>query len=463
MTGHTVSLSKTVSDSAARKETNAGFRPAGKEAAGGVASGSVTISPRAHQRTQKKSKKKNDAPLMVNIHSIQVTTYGLDSEGAIREPKCPSAAVVMKLRKQGLAVFETSEYTLQFGRDWTQRRIDNWLRGLFPQLFEFLDIRYPEDAMDTTSYHWALLAKSQCNHILSACPIKIEAVAATKHKIPTSLYKAGFDDALDRLLAGESLASEPETESASPPIRRAKRRVAATRWKTLSEVDAESSGESESGKSQSEEHEDVGKERRSKKSVVVIKQEMTDDLDLHDCDSDFEEIFPASILPQGLSCKWTASPSLQRSELERGGKRIRSRSQSCESSHDGTESAQGTPQLQPATSSFAYDPALGDTGGTSERGVNTESLKATRSAASSKQGSVSSGDEHGQHPAHDAACFQRGPRMKQENDRVSVALWDAAKVSRLGQKYEPECEDGVALHYGEVAQHLVARISGECG
>lgn len=60
-----------------------------------------------------------------------------------------------------LAVFKTlTNENLQFGVDWTQKQIDKWLRDLFPLLFEFLDHRYPENAVPG-KFHWVLLGKAQ--------------------------------------------------------------------------------------------------------------------------------------------------------------------------------------------------------------------------------------------------------------------------------------------------------------
>lgn len=49
------------------------------------------------------------------------------------------------------------EEPLTFKSSWDIEKIDLWLRKLFPEVFEWLDIRYPLERLD--EFHWHILAK----------------------------------------------------------------------------------------------------------------------------------------------------------------------------------------------------------------------------------------------------------------------------------------------------------------
>ncbi|KAJ7884583.1 hypothetical protein B0H14DRAFT_2564297 [Mycena olivaceomarginata] len=295
---------------------------------------------------------------LAKVKSVQVITCGLtgylglitsQSEGKLRIAKCLADAEVEDRVKCGLSAFKApNDQGLLYGPKWPQQRIDQWLREVLPLLFEFLDRRYPEDA--APAYHWVL------------------------HKIPAALVRAGFNDALERLMAGEELASESGVESA--PER-------AVRRKVPSEKDTSSSEDPES---EDEEHdlqftdEDEGNGRqRSKPAPVKIKREADadgeskvsvflpftaltcqplPDVILITDDSDSEP-FPAQLTGARLtgnrgSRKRAASPSF---ESVGSGKRTRSDSLCSHRSSTVSHGDSPSPRLRPATSSFQYDPA----------------------------------------------------------------------------------------------------------
>ncbi|KAJ7078996.1 hypothetical protein C8R44DRAFT_863019 [Mycena epipterygia] len=382
---------KPPTDSEARSESNSGFRSTeGTTRASGSGSGS--------KGPGKARKKNNPVAQMVKVHNVHIITSGLDIEGDLRDTQSFSGPALEQLKKKKLAAFKTplTHEDLQFGLDWSQQRIDKWLRETFSLLFEFLDLRYPEDALP--GYHWVVLGKHQRSlYVMHRPKINGELLneakgpvarnymehavrIATKHKIPTSLFKGGLDKAIERLVDGENLESESEAESVTPSAREKSKAKA----KIVLEVD--STSEEEEFVANDDEESD--NDRRQTRGFTVVKQEKTDDhdgtffapthLDSHlthtsladlflpddDDNSGIEEVFPSTVFVDkagGLLANGKRPPP-SRKVLARGSDRdLEALIIVCATSSIGNSTSHGSPSsalLRPATSSFQYDPAL---------------------------------------------------------------------------------------------------------
>jgi hypothetical protein len=65
-----------------------------------------------------------------------------------------------------------------FKKTWDHQRIDKWVRGLMPDVFHFLDHRYPENARP--AYHWVLLNKDRLKLYVMKRPITGELLEEVK-------------------------------------------------------------------------------------------------------------------------------------------------------------------------------------------------------------------------------------------------------------------------------------------
>ncbi|KAJ7904881.1 hypothetical protein B0H13DRAFT_2334535 [Mycena leptocephala] len=274
-------LGKRPADSEARAESSLGFRP--KEAAGGGSGSSKVVE---FQGGVEKSKPADQ--ILVKVNSAPVITSGLDFEGKLRISKCLADPEVEGRVKRGLSAFNTrNDKDLLFDPKLPQQRIDQWLREVLHLLFEFLDRRYPEDA--APAYHWVLVGKSRHTvYVLQRTIITGEELEeakglkaqkrpehairiTTKNKITTSLLGAGFDDALEKVMAGQEFPSESEAESAPERTVRRKSRSskAVAAPKVATEEDIFSSEASESDDEELEDaEEDATVRQRSKKSSL---------------------------------------------------------------------------------------------------------------------------------------------------------------------------------------------------
>ncbi|KAJ7508165.1 hypothetical protein B0H11DRAFT_2218162 [Mycena galericulata] len=376
---------KTPTDAEARAESSTGFRPN----AGSSGSSKAATTKQKQNETGKQK---------IKVNSVHVITTGLDSRGELRIDKSPNAPALEQLRKNGLAAFTTLDgEDLTFNVNWTQERIDRWLRKTFSLLFQFLDLRYPENA--APKFHWMLVGKANRKLYIIGRPritgaelneakgptarnyLEHHIRIATKHKIPSSVLELGFQHAIEKLRSGENLLSESEVEEiASRPVRRKSQGVRVKRevtTKTISEVDADNS-DSDFDELEDEVRDDPPAPRRRTRSSVVVKQEKTSEsadtgkklslaaLFLQGDDSDIEVVFPDRLIAQdneGPSRKRSASLSFDSDPEDRATWK-RSRSDSLGSDQSVTPSWYETshdspsPQLRPTTSSFQYDPAL---------------------------------------------------------------------------------------------------------
>ncbi|KAJ7321579.1 hypothetical protein DFH08DRAFT_1033489 [Mycena albidolilacea] len=332
---------------------------------------------RGRNATGESKKKKSATDTGVRVNSVQVITSGLTPEGKLRIGKCLSDPEVEDRVSCGLSAFKTQDKEdLLFSPKWMQQQIDEWFQTVFPRLFKFLDRRHRDEIL-----HWVLVRKSgHMQYVMQRSTFIGEELEeakgskarrwpeysiriATKHKIPASLVKAGFDHALAKLMTGEELASESESEVELSPgrtVRRKSRKVAPRKRTVAVEEDLSSSecSELDGDEFESAEEDDECRAcQRSKSSsfgVADAKKEADhDSLFLDGNDSDLEENSPQYLSAVGSSNKRTAPAS-----FESQGRTKRSRSGSVISHHSLTISINDSPSphLHPATSSFVYDP-----------------------------------------------------------------------------------------------------------
>ncbi|KAF8592701.1 hypothetical protein K439DRAFT_1610456 [Ramaria rubella] len=99
----------------------------------------------------------------IEIRAMILIPEGLDnayhanqSRGRLKITSTPEGAREGELEAVGLAVFG-KKGVLKFFQEWSNLRIDEWLRDLFPEVFAFLDEAYPDPGPQR---HWCLLKSS---------------------------------------------------------------------------------------------------------------------------------------------------------------------------------------------------------------------------------------------------------------------------------------------------------------
>lgn len=82
--------------------------------------------------------------------------------------KSPSPSQLEEWKNFGLFITEDPDNKpLTFSQDWSQSKIDKWLRKILPEPFQYMDIANPVHMSGNMSYHWRVLTKErQC---LVAC------------------------------------------------------------------------------------------------------------------------------------------------------------------------------------------------------------------------------------------------------------------------------------------------------
>ncbi|KAJ7478798.1 hypothetical protein B0H11DRAFT_2423784 [Mycena galericulata] len=372
-----------------------------------------------HPLRASKSRNSNAQPSTqtVMVGSIQVLVSGVDEKHEMRDTRCPIGPALEDLRVHGLMVTKDPDgKPLQFNREWRPIRAAQWLSDMLPKpnVLDFMAEKYGESEKS----HWLLVGKAkQQLYAMKSRPgagedfddakgtathrnYKDWAIRiVTRHKIPSSVYKDGWNVAIERLRAGEDLPSESEVEEEpikprKPAKSKAKSRVRQPR--SVSEIEAEAeSDDSDSADSNGFEELDLkvktepsdasealkGRRRSSRLSQVPDKKSGP----LFGPDSDIEEISGLDF-GESDSRKRTASPSFDFDipDLE-GGKRMRSASRESRHSKlttaaplfkapdprligtvllsdDELEQDAPSPRLGPAvaTSSFSFDPAAQD-------------------------------------------------------------------------------------------------------
>ncbi|KAJ7456378.1 hypothetical protein B0H11DRAFT_1925702 [Mycena galericulata] len=298
---------KKPTDAEARAESSTGFRPN----AGSSGSSKAATTKQKQNETGKQK---------IKVNSVHVITTGLDSRGELRVAQSPNAPALEQLRKNGLAAFTTLD-----GQDLA---------------FNFLDLRYPENAVP--KFHWMLVGKANRKLYIIGRPRITGAelneakgpTAPTKHKIPSSVLELGFQHAIEELRSGENLLSESEVEEIAPqPVRRKSQGVRVKRevtTKTISEVDADYS-DSDIDELEDGVRDDPPAPRRRTRSSVVVKQEKTSE------SADTERLI---------------------AQDNEGQAQAESREYWLILDFSAFSQKNPSPQLRPTTSSFQYDPAL---------------------------------------------------------------------------------------------------------
>jgi hypothetical protein len=103
----------------------------------------------------KKASKSGSENELFKVGTVVVIPGGFDEEGKLNDDICPKAFHLEELRKAGLSV---SKDNLEISIQWMQSEIDDWLRTLFPLVFQWLDTRWGKP--ESGRFHWALLQKS---------------------------------------------------------------------------------------------------------------------------------------------------------------------------------------------------------------------------------------------------------------------------------------------------------------
>ncbi|KAI9068680.1 hypothetical protein FKP32DRAFT_1600355 [Trametes sanguinea] len=256
----TSSLSSQVSDERARAEMLEGYRPlpGRREKAEGLSSQAPVVSMSQPSRTlpparavasgrhpSRKSKASGRAPSgqasdTVRIGSILLHPGGVwkDRDGTLipREVKKPTPHECEQLGRFGLYFSQTiNNEPLAFNKKWSQGAIDDYLRSLAPQAFEYLDSKHGErQGPRPKDFHWYLLGAERSklyvlnrpvitggdlNEVKGSSGRGVQGYAIRvvfRHEVPVHTYKSwareiqGSDDGDDDLSGSDSIMSASE-------------------------------------------------------------------------------------------------------------------------------------------------------------------------------------------------------------------------------------------------------------
>ncbi|KAG2342570.1 hypothetical protein BDR05DRAFT_948925 [Suillus weaverae] len=128
-----------------------------------------------HSGSSKDTIKKTNAANLrkTGIGSIVMVTVGLNQKGCMKRKVAPDTAKIEDLRKLKLAVSKgTDDKDLQIASSMTKSDIDQYLRTLFPRLFDFLENHSVANLnLNSTSgdgFYWYLIVKSGKNMVKSS-------------------------------------------------------------------------------------------------------------------------------------------------------------------------------------------------------------------------------------------------------------------------------------------------------
>ncbi|EPQ50060.1 hypothetical protein GLOTRDRAFT_141635 [Gloeophyllum trabeum ATCC 11539] len=188
------------------KETNSGL----KRSSSGEGSGSNKKKKKAFS-TPAASEEEPKGKATVPIGWVVIISGGLDEDGEPHDTIAPKIERLLLREPEKLAVSRNSEGSmLSFRVGWDESDVDDWLRGLFPEVFRFLDksntagaerpwtlllktgtklMKYPRvangDALDTCKGGKGRKNKERVIHI------------ATNVEIPSDLYTQGWKEDAD--------------------------------------------------------------------------------------------------------------------------------------------------------------------------------------------------------------------------------------------------------------------------
>ncbi|KAJ7897448.1 hypothetical protein B0H13DRAFT_2337876 [Mycena leptocephala] len=122
-------------------------------------------SPFSTAAAQDKAKSTAKKVKMIKIGKLEILVWGLNADGDLLRNKALSGPEEEKLLQYHLARKKDRECSeLGFGVGWEMKEIDEWLRELFPELFEYLDIIY-----GSGEYHWVLVKKDRFSLFAMRC------------------------------------------------------------------------------------------------------------------------------------------------------------------------------------------------------------------------------------------------------------------------------------------------------
>ncbi|KAJ7096142.1 hypothetical protein C8R44DRAFT_889857 [Mycena epipterygia] len=163
---------------------------------------------------------------MIKVGKVEFVPYGVDGNNQLKRTKVPSGELAEEYIEYHLSRHKDDDgEDIQFGEGWTLDQIDRWLRGLFAESFEYLDIIHGSEES-----HWILVKKDRQKIFIvkretytgtdlvgakgtSArgwrdCVIRI----VSRHTIPAVAYK-DWSTAIKKAKAGDRFPSELSSDT----------------------------------------------------------------------------------------------------------------------------------------------------------------------------------------------------------------------------------------------------------
>ncbi|KAJ7847873.1 hypothetical protein B0H13DRAFT_2362189 [Mycena leptocephala] len=249
-------LSRTkTSEAAALKETNSGLKRKADD---------TSLRPRKKRRSSSKE--------VVLGQIILIVYNALDKNGGTWAN--PKDATIAQMELHHLAVNGLRQ-RLAFDLDWSAYAMDKLYREQFPEFFALMDVLYPLDpTASPPTFHWQLMiqANRYLGNTTRIASRRIYLLSA--HHVPARIYENGWDfEAGDALESDnyESMDDEEEEE----------------------EVDVQWAGSDDDS---------IAQQRRKNNAPGKAKAESPSARSLVSIeDSDSEDIFPASLIPDIMS------------------------------------------------------------------------------------------------------------------------------------------------------------------
>ncbi|KAJ7099145.1 hypothetical protein C8R44DRAFT_747830 [Mycena epipterygia] len=163
---------------------------------------------------------------MIKVGKVEFVPYGVDGNSQLKRTKVPSGELAEEYIEHHFSRHKDDDgEDIQFGEGWTLDQIDRWLRGLFSESFEYLDIIYGSEES-----HWILVKKDRQKIFIvkretytgadlvgakgtSArgwrdCVVRI----VSRHTIPAVAYK-DWSTAIEKAKAGDRFPSELSSDT----------------------------------------------------------------------------------------------------------------------------------------------------------------------------------------------------------------------------------------------------------
>ncbi|KAI0827056.1 hypothetical protein BC628DRAFT_195322 [Trametes gibbosa] len=241
-------LNAKVTDAEARNEMLSGFRPQGWTHISQKPSGSVnnraTKNDKKGGKTVSRTVRKADATKagyekLTAVGSVLIHPGGISNESVtesgkattdLRFPMYPSVTEEEEFAEHGLFLTEDpvrQGEPLRFGAKWGPAAVNEWVRGLAPGLFEYMDTRYGvHDGPARDNFHWALVRRDHGKLVLVRKPaavtgsdlLRIRGTGrsissytlriVTRHYVPPAVY-CDFEAATRLLQSGKLDLNDP--------------------------------------------------------------------------------------------------------------------------------------------------------------------------------------------------------------------------------------------------------------